>query len=102
MISANPETRVREIIAIVQPLAAEYYRISGKPLGVTGEVAEYVAAEILGLTLVPARTTGYDALRGSERIQIKGRAYPRVHHRHIDGKQVIEEQSRGQDCLCFL
>ena len=43
--------------------------------GVTGEIAEYVAAEILGLTLVPARTVGYDALCGTERIQIKGRAY---------------------------
>lgn len=34
-----------------------------------------MAAEILGLKLVPARTAGYDALRGKERIQIKGRAY---------------------------
>lgn len=72
-------SRVREILASVKPLAAEYYRISGKPLGVTGEVAEYVAAEILGLELVPPRTAGYDALRktiaGVERIQIKGRAY---------------------------
>jgi hypothetical protein len=68
-------TRVREILATVKPLAAEYYRLTGKPLGVTGEVAEYVAAEFLGLTLVPARTVGYDALRGAERIQIKGRAY---------------------------
>ena len=67
--------RVREILAAVKPLAAEYYRLTGKPLGVTGEVAEYVAAEILGLQLVPARTVGYDALRGGERIQIKGRAY---------------------------
>jgi hypothetical protein len=33
--------------------ATEYYRLTGKPLGVTGEVAEYVAAEILGLTLIP-------------------------------------------------
>ena len=40
-----------------------------------GEVAEFIASEILGLTLVPARTVGYDALRGSERIQIKGRAF---------------------------
>jgi hypothetical protein len=39
------------------------------------EVAEYVAAELLGLTLTPARTIGHDALRGTERIQIKGRAY---------------------------
>jgi hypothetical protein len=72
---SNNEARVREILATVRPLAAEYYRLTGKPLGVTGEVAEYVAAELLGLTLAPARTTGYDALRGSERIKIKGRAY---------------------------
>jgi hypothetical protein len=58
------EARVREILATVKPLAAEFYRLTGKPLGVTGEVAEYEAAEILGLTLVPARTVGYDALRG--------------------------------------
>ena len=49
------------------------------PLGVTGEVAEYVASELLGLELVPPRTAGYDALRqtvaGPQRIQIKGRAY---------------------------
>jgi hypothetical protein len=68
-------TRVREILATVKPLAAEFYRLTGKPLGVTGEVAEYVASELLGLQLAPARTEGYDALRGEERIQIKGRAY---------------------------
>jgi hypothetical protein len=69
------EARVREILATVKPLASEYYRLTKKPLGVTGEIAEYIAAETLGLTLAPARTEGYDALRGSERIQIKGRAF---------------------------
>jgi hypothetical protein len=73
--SEHNGARVREILAAVKPLAVEYYQLTGKPLGVTGEVAEYIAAETLGLTLVPARTVGYDALRGSERIQIKGRAY---------------------------
>ena len=71
--------RVREIIETIRPLAAEYYRLTNKPLGVTGEVAEYVAADILGLVLADARTPGYDAVRntsnGPERIQIKGRAY---------------------------
>jgi hypothetical protein len=71
--------RVREILAAVKPLAAEYYRLTNKPLGVTGEVAEYIAAEKLNLTLVPPRTEGYDAIRrtasGEERIQIKGRAF---------------------------
>lgn len=74
-VEVDVEARVREILATVRPLAAEFYRLTGKPLGVTGEVAEYIAAERLGLTLAPARTVGYDALRGSERIQIKGRAY---------------------------
>src|SRR5271154_3563548 len=73
--SVESVQRVREILATVKPLAAEYYSLTGKPLGVTGEVAEFVAAEILGLKLVEARTVGYDALRGDERIQIKGRAY---------------------------
>jgi hypothetical protein len=71
--------RVREILATVKPLAAEYYRLTGKPLGVTGEVAEYVAAETLGLVLADARTPGHDAIRQTpddpQRIQIKGRAY---------------------------
>lgn len=71
--------RVRAILAAVKPLAAEYYRLTGKPLGVTGEVAEYVAAELLDLDLAPPRTQGYDAIRhtahGPQRVQIKGRAY---------------------------
>ena len=32
--------RVRSILAAVKPLAAEYHRLTGKPLGVSGEVAE--------------------------------------------------------------
>jgi hypothetical protein len=75
MEATENDARIRQILAEVKPLAAEFYRLTGKPLGVTGEVAEYVAAEILGLQLAPARTAGYDALRGKERIQIKGRAY---------------------------
>jgi hypothetical protein len=78
--SESPEVRrVREILATVKPLAAEYYQLTGKPLGVTGEVAEYVAAQTLGLELAPPRTKGFDAIRktkqGHQRIQIKGRAY---------------------------
>jgi hypothetical protein len=70
---------VREILAAVKPLA-EYYQLTGKPLGLTAEVAEYVAAEILGLELVRPRTRGYDAIRqmsagAVQRIRIKGRAY---------------------------
>lgn len=71
----NAETvRVREILAKVKSLAVEYYQLTRRPLGVTGEVAEYVAAEHLGLELAPPRTLGYNALRSGERIQIRGRA----------------------------
>ena len=70
--------RIKEILAAVKPLAVEYYRITGKPLGVTGEIAEYLAAKHLNLKLAKARTAGYDAIRetelGEQLIQIKGRA----------------------------
>lgn len=73
--------RIAQILSEIKPLAAEYYRLTGKPLGVTGEIAEYMAAEILDLKLAPPRTAGYDAIRdgqnGRERVQIKGRAFGR-------------------------
>lgn len=72
--------RVRAILAEVRNLAVEYKRLTGKPLGVTGEIAEHLAAEILGLELAEARSPGFDAYRHRdgkvERIQIKGRVLP--------------------------
>jgi len=51
--------------------------MTGKPLGITGEVAEYDATRIIGVRLTPARQAGYDAtevVNGVERrLQIKGR-----------------------------
>jgi hypothetical protein len=68
------------ILADAKKLAQEYKRLTGKPLGITGEVAEYEAARILGLELTPARQAGYDAVEvvdGTERrLQIKGRCLP--------------------------
>lgn len=55
--------RIAEVLVTVRPLAAEFYRLTGRPLGVTGEVAEQVTADLLGLTLAGARTVGYDATR---------------------------------------
>ena len=70
--------RLKDILAAVKPLASEYYQITKKPLGVTGELAEFIVAEKLGLELVGAREPGYDAIRRNgkqiEKIQIKGRA----------------------------
>ena len=39
----------RDVLADVKELAAQYHRATGKPLGVTGELADYAAAETLGL-----------------------------------------------------
>jgi uncharacterized protein DUF6998 len=69
--------RVMEILRQTKLLAREYRQLTGKPLGVTGEIAEYEAARILNLQLTPARQAGYDALEtaiGTERrLQVKGR-----------------------------
>ena len=55
-------------------VAKRYRELTDKPLGVTGEVGELVAAEILGLKLTPARQAGYDAVApDGRRIQIKTR-----------------------------
>ena len=66
-----------EILDEVIKLAVEYYTLTGKPLGVTGEVAEFLAASTLNLELAPPRSAGYDAIRKvgrkHEKIQIKGR-----------------------------
>jgi hypothetical protein len=71
--------RLKEILSDIKALAVEYYQLTGKPLGVTGEVAEYVVAQTLGLELAPPRTPGYDATRmhdgKAECVQIKGRAF---------------------------
>lgn len=76
---SDASDRLEQLLSEVRLLAAEYFQITGKPLGVTGEVAEYLAAKILSLELSAARTAGYDALRETngkvERIQIKGRAF---------------------------
>jgi hypothetical protein len=69
--------RILEILGEAKRLAQEYRRLTGKPLGITGEVAEYEAARILGVQLTPARQAGYDAVETSggtvRRLQIKGR-----------------------------
>lgn len=54
------------ILAQAKRLAREYRQLTGKPLGITGEVAEYEAAQKLDVTLTPARDAGYDAVRDSD------------------------------------
>lgn len=69
-----------KLLAEAKVIAQQYYALTKKPLGITGEVAEYEAARILGVTLTPARQAGYDAIEivsGKTRtLQIKGRYLP--------------------------
>jgi hypothetical protein len=77
MQTAN-ESEVLKILHDAKLLARRYHELTGKPLGVTGEVAEYEAHRLLDLELTEARNAGYDATEcdGAGRIrklQIKGR-----------------------------
>jgi hypothetical protein len=71
---------ILKLLAEAKLLAQRYYALTGKPLGITGEVAEYEAARLLGLTLSAARQAGYDATElvgdKSRTLQIKGRCLP--------------------------
>lgn len=70
---------VYQILSDAKVLARRFYHLTGKPLGVTGEVAEYEAARILNLKLEVARQAGYDATEKRNgltlKIQIKGRYF---------------------------
>ena len=66
----------RDVMAIlkeVKLLAREYYEATGKPLGATGEIAEYEAAKIFDLQLTTAREKGHDGKKNGFTFQIKGR-----------------------------
>ncbi len=57
--------------------AAKYYVLNERPLGITGEVAEFEAIRILKLQQCGPRQKGHDALmktsRNIEKVQIKGK-----------------------------
>ena len=76
----NKLDRIGKLLSEAKRIAKEYREETGKPLGITGEVAEYEAARKLGLDLCEARQPGYDAIRirdnRIEKIQIKGRRLP--------------------------
>jgi hypothetical protein len=64
------ESVIREAIAV----AIRYRRLTGRPLGITGEVGEFYVAKLLGWDLAEARQAGYDAIAtDSHRVQVKAR-----------------------------
>ncbi len=68
---------IGKVINQARELAVRYRDLTGRPIGITGEVAEYEAARLLGLQLATVRQAGYDAIRttssGTHRLQVKGR-----------------------------
>ncbi len=65
---------VQQILEEAKSLAIRYKNLTGKPLGITGEIGEFTASILLNIELCDARQAGYDALRnGTEKIQIKSR-----------------------------
>jgi hypothetical protein len=65
---------LEKIVQKAKKLAKEFRRITGKPLGITGEVGEFIAADLLNLELMVARNPGFDAVGSDGRhIQIKSR-----------------------------
>ena len=68
---------VDKLMAEARRLAAEYRRMTGKTLPISGEIAVSDAVRLLGLEAVNEQGLGYDALRGhgdaAERLQIKAR-----------------------------
>jgi hypothetical protein len=69
--------RVGPLLERAKKLARQYKVATGRPLGITGEVAEYEAVRLLNLEICEVRQAGYDALCHDgphHRIQIKGRS----------------------------
>ncbi len=66
--------KIGSILRAARVLAIDYYKLTQKPLGITGEIGEYEAARLLGLKLTPAREPGFDAVdRAGRKVQIKTR-----------------------------
>ena len=62
------------VIDAAKAVAIRYRELTGKPLGITGEVGEVLAARLLGLKLSKARQAGFDAIApDGRRVQIKSR-----------------------------
>ncbi len=68
---------VDKLMAEARRLAAEYRRMTGKTLPISGEIAIHDAVRLLGLQPASAGAAGHDAVRrqdgGEELLQIKAR-----------------------------
>jgi hypothetical protein len=71
--------QIENILERSKELAIEYKKLTGRPLGITGEIGEFTAAKLLNLKLTEARQAGYDAIDDKkEKIQIKTRCLDQI------------------------
>jgi hypothetical protein len=74
----NPTNEIATLLAEAKRLAKRYKELTGRPLGLTGEIGEYESARLLGLEFAAVRTAGYDLIRAlpggeKQRLQVKAR-----------------------------
>lgn len=73
----SPKADSKALAALVERIrtvAVDYRQLTGRPLGVTGEIGEIEAARLLKCQLSPARSPGFDAIDCQGRkLQIKTR-----------------------------
>jgi hypothetical protein len=74
MTGSKMEQELKSVVQLAKKAAIEYYKLTKKPLGITGEIGELIAASELDLELAKPRTIGYDAEKEGIRYQIKTRA----------------------------
>lgn len=62
---------MEEILDDAKNVAIRFRNLTGKPLGITGEIAEFSAAKLLNLDLAEAKQAGYDATDSAGRTEIQ-------------------------------
>lgn len=95
---------VDKLMAEARRLAAEYRRVTGKTLPISGEIAIHDAARLLNLDLPADPHLGHDAQRsvpgGSELLQIKARVvFDEVKGAHRLGEMKLD---RTWDALLLV
>jgi len=77
-------------------LAVAYLKLTGKPLGIAGEIAEYEAAEKLGLVMADARTafSMHSGSRGKTGERLSRSKVGRFHR-----TTVIEDTCQDQNAV---
>ncbi len=81
------QEKLSQILKQTKEVAIAYRELTKRPLGITGEICEIEAANILSLELAEARQSGFDAIGYSDGQTIKYQ---------IKGRQILKKQFGSQ------